>query len=353
MEKNQSSNPHLQRIEQENKNAITLAHNVLNILSPYDPNHQWNTPLRSVTETKLSKVAKQTINGFQRVITLLDRRGHAVFRRKPSSPSLLDRRDQNLSFPLCQKRPLYPQVSDHYFDCYGRVLNNFQSKMEGKRPLVSTEFASSSMSSFRPLMPPLPAKVNDNKVISRGLPWSYVPIAPVPNREHGSSNGMDGHVGSSEDGTKVAAKYLYCKRKMNIKTSITVPAISKDLSMTPSDNYSWKKYSERTVKGSPYLRLFYKCATAEGCPAKKQVEWCKDNINMVTITYEGFHMNHALAFEAARIPTIKPDLELASSSTVAPALTPTLTPVPALTLARARTSAPAHAPPPAPPPSPA
>ncbi|PPS15526.1 hypothetical protein GOBAR_AA05052 [Gossypium barbadense] len=40
----------------------------------------------------------------------------------------------------------------------------------------------------------------------------------------------------------------------------------------PYDSWSWRKYGQKPIKGSPYPRGYYKCSTSKGCSAKKQVD---------------------------------------------------------------------------------
>lgn len=46
---------------------------------------------------------------------------------------------------------------------------------------------------------------------------------------------------------------LFC-RKLRIKRSIKVPAISNKISDIPPDEYSWRKYGQKPIKGSPHPR---------------------------------------------------------------------------------------------------
>ncbi|KAE8697949.1 putative WRKY transcription factor 69 [Hibiscus syriacus] len=59
----------------------------------------------------------------------------------------------------------------------------------------------------------------------------------------------------------------------------------------PSDLWSWRKYGQKPIKGSPYPRGYYKCSTSKGCSAKKQVDRCKTDASMLIITYTSSH-NH-------------------------------------------------------------
>ncbi|KAF6143336.1 hypothetical protein GIB67_001280 [Kingdonia uniflora] len=59
----------------------------------------------------------------------------------------------------------------------------------------------------------------------------------------------------------------------------------------PSDSWSWRKYGQKPIKGSPYPRGYYRCSTSKGCSAKKQVERCKTDASLIIITYTSTH-NH-------------------------------------------------------------
>eukprot|EP01112_Ceratiomyxa_fruticulosa_P008534 TRINITY_DN2213_c0_g1_i1.p1 TRINITY_DN2213_c0_g1~~TRINITY_DN2213_c0_g1_i1.p1 ORF type:complete len:550 (-),score=130.87 TRINITY_DN2213_c0_g1_i1:124-1773(-) len=55
------------------------------------------------------------------------------------------------------------------------------------------------------------------------------------------------------------------------------------------DGFHWRKYGQKTVKGSPYPRSYYKC-TEKGCSVKKQVEQVG---NTVVNSYDGTHTHAA------------------------------------------------------------
>jgi len=74
-----------------------------------------------------------------------------------------------------------------------------------------------------------------------------------------------------------------------VKRTIRVPSISTKISDIPPDEYSWRKYGQKPIKGSPYPRGYYKCSTVRGCPARKHVERARDDPTMLIVTYENEH----------------------------------------------------------------
>ncbi|XP_075482662.1 putative WRKY transcription factor 15 isoform X1 [Primulina tabacum] len=84
------------------------------------------------------------------------------------------------------------------------------------------------------------------------------------------------------------------RKKLKLKRVIRIPAISMKMSDIPSDDYSWRKYGQKPIKGSPHPRGYYKCSSVRGCPARKHVERALDDPTMLVVTYEGQH-NHSLS----------------------------------------------------------
>nr|GMC55037.1 probable WRKY transcription factor 7 [Ipomoea batatas] len=88
------------------------------------------------------------------------------------------------------------------------------------------------------------------------------------------------------------------KRKTRVKRVVRVPAISLKMADIPPDDYSWRKYGQKPIKGSPHPRVYYKCSSIRGCPARKHVERALDDPTMLIVTYEGDH-NHSRSITEA------------------------------------------------------
>ncbi|KAK8266737.1 hypothetical protein V6Z12_D12G266100 [Gossypium hirsutum] len=57
-----------------------------------------------------------------------------------------------------------------------------------------------------------------------------------------------------------------------------------------SDIWSWRKYGQKPIKGSPYPRSYYRCSSSKGCLARKQVERSCSDPRVFIITLQGFKL---------------------------------------------------------------
>ncbi|KAJ8770745.1 hypothetical protein K2173_021392 [Erythroxylum novogranatense] len=259
-------------------------------------------------EIDCKAVADVAVSKFKRVISLLGRTrtGHARFRRAPvlappaPTSTVSKTRENQVSetnnfcdTPIQQVPPLFPTSHAHEYPLFipkngvfdrkdsaatvkftyssaGNSLSSLTGDTDSKQPSSSSAFQISNLSQV------------SNSV---GKP----PLSTSLKRKCSSENLGSGKCGSSD--------WCHCSnksRKMKTKRVVRVPAISLKMADIPPDDYSWRKYGQKPIKGSPHPRGYYKCSSVRGCPARKHVERALDDPSMLVVTYEGEH-NHALS----------------------------------------------------------
>ncbi|KAI3468414.1 hypothetical protein Pfo_025077 [Paulownia fortunei] len=240
-----------------------------------------------------------TVSKFKKVISILNRTGHARFRRAPvqphpQSPALTpvqhhnltsgSTQPQNPASGIYQPQPLslfslspasaeaqapaaaQPLTLD--FTKPGASFGKDGSEAMGKEGFSLSAALSTSGNSSSTFV----SSITGEGSVSNGKGGSpsmfLAPSAPPVSagkpplsgkrcREHDNSDNVSGKTAGSSR--------CHCKkRKTRVKRTIRVPAISSKVADIPPDEYSWRKYGQKPIKGSPYPRGYYKCSTVRG-----------------------------------------------------------------------------------------
>uniref|UniRef100_A0A0D3FTS9 WRKY transcription factor WRKY51 n=1 Tax=Oryza barthii TaxID=65489 RepID=A0A0D3FTS9_9ORYZ len=216
------------------------------------------------------EITDMTVSKFKKVISMLNRTGHARFRRGPvvaqsSGPAAVS------GISAASSSFLSSVTGD------GSVSNGRGGGC-GKPPLSSAAAAAMS------------AGVGHKRKC----------------HDHAHSENIAGGKYGSTGGRCHCSK----RRKHRVKRTIRVPAISSKVADIPADDFSWRKYGQKPIKGSPFPRGYYKCSTLRGCPARKHVERDPVDPSMLIVTYEGEHRHTPSAAGQDHPPAPPPPLAL-------------------------------------------
>ncbi|MCD7446401.1 WRKY transcription factor [Datura stramonium] len=277
-----------------------------------------------------------TVSNFRKVISILNRTGHARFRRSPVQVSnSCTALSLSPSTPAVETLPADPPPAVSPVEQYhskALTLDFTKPKVAATKvksmgceavpkdalslstPIASSTTSSSFMSTITGegsvsngkqfLTITGEGSVSNGKQfltitgegsVSNGKQFSSVNLPPRPPvssgkppiagkrcRDHDLSDELSGRTSSS-------GKCHCKKRKTRVRKVIRVPAISSKTADIPADEYSWRKYGQKPIKGSPYPRGYYRCSSVRGCPARKHVERATDDPGMLIVTYDGEH----------------------------------------------------------------
>ncbi|KAI3916016.1 hypothetical protein MKW98_004457 [Papaver atlanticum] len=291
-------------------------------------------------------VADVAVNEFKKVISLLGRTrtGHARFRRAPlqnsnPSPPPPPPQPQHVEEPISVNHQIHLQnyqqqpkddKSQQFIGSSSRVYcptpiqrlpplpssshqhphhqnNKYPSLVMCKNGVISERKETSttinftspspSMSAATSFLSSLTGDTDMKQQHSSSSAFQLTNISQSSGRPPLSSASLKRKCMSSGDagGAKCGSHgRCHCskRRKSRVKRVVRVPAISLKMADIPPDDYSWRKYGQKPIKGSPHPRGYYKCSSLRGCPARKHVERALDDPTMLIVTYEGEH-NHS------------------------------------------------------------
>lgn len=244
------------------------------------------------------EITDYTVSNFRKVISILNRTGHARFRRSSVqvsdsctalslSPSTTPAEDTLPPAPVTAS--VEKEKEKEKYQSKVLTLDFTKPKVAKSTGCEAVPVASSTTSSsFMSTITGEGSVSNGKQFSSMSLPprppvsTGKPPIAGKRCRDHDLSDELSGRTSSS-------GKCHCKKRKSRVKNVIRVPAISSKTADIPADEYSWRKYGQKPIKGSPFPRGYYRCSTVRGCPARKHVERATDDPGMLIVTYGGEH----------------------------------------------------------------
>ncbi|KAK4277443.1 hypothetical protein QN277_015443 [Acacia crassicarpa] len=280
--------------------------------------------------SELEVLADSAMNKFKRVISLLDRPrvGHARFRKAPpttqaSIPFLQPQQTLDSETPMPpvtepqHNKTEQPSAFKVYCPTPVLRLPPLPHQAHQPSPFHRVEKKEANGSLQFSASPPVSAAnsyisalTGDTDSMQRSCHSSGFQIIHSQRSQQGSymgkpplfSSSLKRKCNSMDDaGLKCGSSgRCHCskKRKSKVRRVVRVPAISSKMADIPADEYSWRKYGQKPIKGSPHPRGYYKCSSVRGCPARKHVERALDDPTMLIVTYEADH-NHSLEVAAA------------------------------------------------------
>ncbi|XP_073158849.1 probable WRKY transcription factor 11 [Henckelia pumila] len=283
----------------------------------HNQQHQQQQQQSQNQQLDCKEITDFTVSKFKKVISILNRTGHARFRRAPVQPlpyseestarqfqtqtsgscepqipaSVIYQRQPVSLFSVATTPAATQQPSTLDFTKPSAMASKKDaSEVMGKEGFSLSTAVTTSGNSSSTFLSSITGEgsVSNGKggspsaILAPPVSAGKPPLSGKRCREHDHSENFSGKISGSGR--------CHCeKRKLRVKKTIRVPAISSKVADIPADEYSWRKYGQKPIKGSPFPRGYYRCSTVRDCPARKHVERANDDPKMLIVTYEGEH----------------------------------------------------------------
>ncbi|KAI3526653.1 hypothetical protein L1887_05913 [Cichorium endivia] len=284
----------MKEVEAANKAAVDSFHRVLTLLAQ---------PQGHMHHESLIELTGDVVIGFKKVVSLLDDNLSHARVRKFNRFQTLKTDHRSPPKPLQFLQPSVQEIAPVELSSIGK--NSIQIPQQIPPPFSHYQFLhhqhkyqfdhhsgvnlTFDSSSCTPSI-----SSNRSFVSSLSMEGSVANLGASSLHLIGSSNDQDTYHHKKRCSARGNGGRCHCSKKRHrVKRSIKVPAVSNKLADIPPDEYSWRKYGQKPIKGSPHPRGYYRCSSMRGCPARKHVERCLDDFEMLIVTYEAEH-NHPL-----------------------------------------------------------
>ncbi|KAK1388380.1 WRKY domain-containing protein [Heracleum sosnowskyi] len=210
--------------------------------------------------------------------------GHARFRRAPLDTSTSSVQSEPVK-PVEPVNPVEVKLNTNFVELNKKTVEESKDINSGNSSgMSSVTGEEGTVSNGKPLFStPAPRTFSSGKP---PLPTSHRKRA----REIQVSQGLFGKASSSRGCHCCKRRKTVIKREIKRVTTSGSSKVGAD--DIPADKYSWKKYDQKLIPGTLFPRGYYKCNSAQGCPARKHVERDSKDPTVLILIYEGEHRHH-------------------------------------------------------------